>query len=226
MKEIPNYRLATFLHSNASIPWDYRELVQGWIYESLKTPLGEKIHDDKYSLFSFSLIPMQPCADEKGLSSKTGLWIFRLASAYEEMLTTISSKLKQGSTLNIGNQKLTVVETIQEVLSNNSILEARPIVVVDIVTKKMLTPAEDNFSKFIIRGLEKKWEFCFRQEKSLPQVKFNYAEPPYSRLAFYRGRRLLCYGGAVRLETSPEMLRLIQCAGIGMKSPCGFGMAL
>ncbi len=219
---MPNYRILTILSGQEKLPWNYHELVQGWLYKCIKgTPLGDKTHAAKYSLFNYCLTALEPIAEKESLSSGNGLWMLRITSASDELLNLFLTNIKKQKIVILGEAKLTLNMVVQEQFSTSELLMAEPILVFG-KDKRMLDAHETEFAEAVTNSLKKKWEYYFGTE--MPPVQFSFTEPPKRKLVQYKERLLLSFQGEVYLQTKKEVINFAQCVGLGNKPSCGFGM--
>lgn len=221
--KLPEYRVTAII-AGTTLPWNYNELVQGWIYDHLlKTPLGREVHSARYSLFNYSIIPLAPAADEKGCSSTVGCWMLRVASANQQLLDLIEENLNKESNFTLNHIKMQVVQTLREHLSDFPIMSAQPILIFG-NDDKFITPAHENFNPSVAICLRNRWEYLFGT--TMPPAEFSFVEKPKQKLIQYKGRNLLAFCGQARLNTKPIVLQFAQCVGLGRKPSCGFGMVM
>ncbi|WP_054692406.1 CRISPR-associated endoribonuclease Cas6 [Syntrophomonas palmitatica] len=218
--ELPNYRLLGILRSESiTMPWRYRELVQGWIYEHLGE-LGKTIHDAPFSLFTYSFSSPTYAITDQGIKSE--LWCFRIASVYKEVLERLEQELNQGIELN--NIYFTPLLVSKELLVNQDRFASDPIIVFSRdKEKRFLNPIIDqDFGKAVAASLKKRYEYY--TGKPSPEVSFRFVTQPIARKLQYQNRRLIGFQGDIVLETTPEMRKFAQCIGLGVKTSCGMGM--
>jgi CRISPR/Cas system endoribonuclease Cas6 (RAMP superfamily) len=218
----PNYRLLGVLQTNVSqvVPWNYRELIQGWIYKNLGQG-KEKIHKAPYSLFTFSFTTPVYEFDENGLKAET--WCLRIASAHQQLLEALEIKLKKG--LRLDSQFFSPVMVTREILTEQNQFVSDPILVLSQDGSRFLDPFKDaNFDLAVTVALQKRWEYF--TEQAAPEIKFNYTTKPRIRKAEYKNRTMLAFQGDVVLDTTSEMLNFAQCVGLGNKPSCGLGMVV
>lgn len=124
MKQLPNYRLLSMLRTpqRELVPWNYRELIQGWIYKHLGDT-GRQIHDAPFSLFTFSLSTPDYKATQEGLVSDT--WLLRIASAHQDVLDALEKEIAYG--IQINNRDFQAVIVTKEIFAETTALESNPI---------------------------------------------------------------------------------------------------
>lgn len=159
---------------------------------------------------------------KEGLSSSSGTWILRIASAYEEVLTILEQAAREGK-VQIGDNEFKTVLVAREPLHISSEYEVDSVLVFD-KEKKFLLAWEDGYEEAIVGAIKNRWEFMYQTKA--PEVSFEFTEKPRVYAQNYKNRKLLTHHGTIHLESTPEMLKFIQCVGLGQKESCGFGMVV
>lgn len=226
MRQIPDYRLGVQLSDPKKISYRHSELIQRKLYSDVfrGTAIGEKVHTDKYSLFTFSILADKPRFDTDGFASTNGRWVFRFASAYRDLLSLLESELKARTEIDLlGQGALFKIDGIyREPLLNRNIFQAQPILAIA-PDKKMLGPQDGNYFDALNISLLRKWEFFFgKAGNELQSIKFT--RPPRQKRIQYKNRNLTCFAGSVKMQGKDETLKFAQCVGLGHLTSCGLGM--
>jgi len=222
-KSLPNYRLMGMLRSPQEelVPWNYRELIQGWIYKHLGS-IREQVHNALFSLFTFSFAAPSYTITEAGISSDT--WLIRIASAHQEILDTIEKQLSKG--IELDNKKFDALAVVREIFTDEPVLFSNPIVTFDKQTKQYQNALKqtESFNAAVAASLANRWKY-FTGEPS-PKIVFSFKEPPRVRKIQYKNRLMVGFEGIVELQTAPEMIQFAQCVGLGAKPSCGMGLVV
>ena len=223
IKEMPHYRILSMLRTSDEIliPWNYREMVQGWIYKHLGS-FGEQIHDAPFSLFTFSLSAPTYQISKKGIIADT--WLLRLASAHQEILDTIEKELTHG--VKLDGKRLDAVFITKELFTDKPALSSSPIITFAKQTKKYQNPLlqKEDFYAAVAASLANRWEYF--TGSSSPEIVFSFKGRPQPRKIQYKNRFLIGYEGDIRLISNPEIIQFAQCVGLGAKASCGLGMVV
>ena len=227
MQDIPNYRLGIQLSGPGKIPYRYSEQIQKKLYNDVfrGSAIGEKVHADKYSLFTFSLLAGNPRFDKDGFASIDCKWIFRFASAYRDLLGLLESELTNREEIDLLGQgtPFQINNIYREPLMSRNIFQAQPIFTAD-RDKKVLRPQDEEYFNSIKTTLEKKWSFFFGEECPGELKGLKFTKNPRQKKIQYKNRRLTCFAGPVKLQGEEGMLKFAQCVGLGHLTSCGLGM--
>lgn len=221
--QLPHYRLLAMMEclKPGPIPWNYREQVQGWIYNHLDD-IGTAIHEAPFSLFSFSLVSPSYRTSAQGIIGST--WLLRISSAHQELLDKLEPKLEHG--LILGNTSLRPHLVTRELFCDSERLSSSPIVTMAKETKRYQDPIkqEQEFQAAVATSLANRWKFF--TGTPAPEISFRFTDKPVSRKIRYKNRLMTGYEGNVELTTTPELIQFAQCVGLGAKTSCGIGMVV
>lgn len=228
MRQMPNYRLGVQLSGPEKISYRHSEMIQKKLYSDIfrGTAIGEKVHKDKYSLFTYSILADKPRFDADGYASTNGQWIFRFASAYRDLLSLLESELQARPEIDLlGEGTLFEIKGIyREPLLNRNIFQAQPILAIS-PEKEILIPQDDKYFEALNVTLLRKWEFFFgKSGNRLKSIKFT--RPPRQKRIQYKNRNLTCFAGSVKMQGKEETLKFAQCVGLGHLTSCGLGMLI
>lgn len=227
MPTLPNYRLLAMLQTQNKelMSWNYRELMQGWIYKQIKD-CNQNVHGDRYSLFTFSQNTPHYQATPEGILADT--WLIRIASAHQGVLDVLERKLSLG--VQLGDRVYQPILVTREQFTDAPNLESEPIVTfrkaVRQEDRKYQNPLEEkeNFYAAVQASLKNRYEF-FTGEIA-PDIVFRFTDKPKARTISYKNRLFTAFEGGVELQTTPEMIQFAQCVGLGAKPSCGLGMVV
>ncbi|SMB96059.1 CRISPR-associated endoribonuclease Cas6 [Thermanaeromonas toyohensis ToBE] len=224
---LPKSRIVTVMLSKpgARIPWCWRDYVQPWLYGFIDD--GGRVHTAKYSLFTFSFLPVGPVFTPEGLGSQNGVWVFRFASALPWVLEMVSRGVQKSRTVKIGNAVLKPAVVTEEPLSRRATYQTgAPVLAAKLKERGFWTPREREFADAVARSLTNRWAYLTGNEVSPESIRFEFLGSVRQKLVQYRGRNLLAFSGIVRLGAPDEMLTFAQCVGLGQKPSCGFGFII
>lgn len=230
MKSLPDYRLAVQLSGPKKIPYNHQELIQNKIYSEylFGTMLGEKIHKDKYSLFTYSLLANDPKFTKSGFVSQDGKWIFRFASAYRDLLQILENVFINYPTVELFPKYVFKVRGIyKEPLMERNIFQSQPILEIDRKGEKFITPDNKEFFEAVVEGLYKRHEFFHGvrpRENAIKSIRFT--KKPRQKLIAYKQRNLLSFAGPIKIEGDADVIKFAQCIGLGQLPSAGFGMLI
>ena len=209
-RQLPNHRLLAILNTPRSelMQWNYREQVQGWIYNQLGD-IAVAIHDAPFSLFTFSLYTPLYRVVPQGLISHS--WLLRIASAHHEVLDRLEAGLGQG--MNLGEVKLQPQLVTRELFSDTGNLSSSPIITFDKETKRYQNPLEQEqqFQEAVKASLANRWKYY--TESPAPEIDFKFTAKPKARKIQYKNRLLIGFEGDVELKASTELIQYAQCVG-------------
>lgn len=228
MKTIPDYRLAVQLSGVKSVHYSHFEEIQKKIYADylFGTALGEKIHKDKYSLFTFSLLAAKPIFKKEGLFSTDGNWTFRFASAYRDLLLILENAFNCKTVELLKGYEFAVKGVYKEPLMVRNIFQTMPIFMTD-KEKNFLTPRSELYYKGIIEGLYNRYEFYNNERPSEDAIKnILFMQKPRQKLIAYKNRNLLSFAGPIKITGDEELIKFAQCVGLGQMPSAGFGMII
>lgn len=221
-KSIPDWGIVVYLHNDAPLDWNFRELAQKALYR-LFSVAGRTAHADRYSLFAFSLRPVEPAATAAGLRSRNSAWVLRLSSARQDLLDQAMAALKEACALQVGEYTLRLSSVHGVPLVPRQVFDADPILAFRPDGSGFWDPDQPEFSAAVTAALARRW--VHHTGRPFPGAAFRFLEWS-PKLAQYKNRDLLAFGGAVRLSAPAAVVRFAQCVGLGHKPSCGFGMLL
>lgn len=228
MRELPNYRLAIRLYGPTKISYRYPEMIQTQLYSSIfrGSIIGEKVHQDKYSLFTYSLLADRPVFTQSGFKSNNGKWIFRFSSAYKELVSLVETGFS-GNKINLLDEYNTfeIQGIYKEYILDRNIFQSQPILVIS-KDRKILRPEDQEYFRAIQINLERKWKFFFGSSAEQELKKLQFTRPPRQKRIQYKNRRLTSFAGGVKLQGGRDIIKFAQCVGLGHLTSCGFGMLI
>jgi len=222
---LPKRRIAVRLKHEGAIGYDYPAQIQSTIYRSFRlTSLGRKIHQARYSLFSYTLSPEKGVYLPEGLKSQNGKWVLRFSSALEEALDLFIVSIREN--FMIGESCCEVLGVYEEPLVDKDIFFAAPIVVFrkNEEANVYMEWFDPEFPVGVEDGLSKRYEYLTGEK--MPEVKFCFLKEPNKKLFRDKGRKLLGYSGEVVLKGPAIVKQFAQCVGLGRWPSAGMGMVV
>lgn len=220
-----NERLNIILQNSSQINQHLlREQVQGYIYNTIKKDsIGDKIHRNKFSLFTYQMFPVGLAANNSEMiASQTGTWILRISSIYEKMLNIIENTALE-EPLQIGDSTFQTLAVTREPFLESTEYHVDSVLIFD-KQKRFLLAWENGYQQAVVTALKNRWEYYYQTEP--PEVNIEFTQKPAVLAQYYKGRKLLTHSGPIHIDTTPEMLKFIQSIGLGHKASCGFGMVI
>jgi CRISPR-associated endoribonuclease Cas6 len=209
----------------AAIPWNWRDFVQPVIYEFIDD--SGAIHSARYSLFTFSLLPLEPLFSPDGFGSESGMWVLRFASALPWALEAVSRGIRKCREIRIADVALRPAMVMEEAIVGRATYQTgAPILAAKLKERGFWTPGQNGFAEAVAKSLANRWAFLTREEIPAETIKFSFLGPPRQKLIQYRRRDLLAFSGTVVLEAPKELQAFAGCVGLGQKPSCGFGFLL
>jgi len=227
-----------------TLPVNYQEMVQAFIYGAVSPTLAKILHDygfphgkRNFKLFTFSRLMGRYRVDrEAGTITFSSPVVLHFASPVHQFVEEFGNMLLLRERHRLGGSEVTVTEVGVE---SNRVEERK----VDVRMLSPLTmystlqrpdgrkktyyysPFEQEFSELIGSNLIKKYAAFFGSE---PREKgFSITPLRVSKkdriLTRYKGFVIQAWGGTYRLEGVPELLTLALDAGLGGKNSQGFG---
>jgi len=236
LRVLPRHRLAVEILAppGATLPWGWRDAGQAAAY-LLMDRAGDAVHGARYGLFTFSLLPREPIFGAAGLRSACGRWTFRLASARREALEAAEATMAHPAwpgtrvLLALLGPRAELLGAQWEPLAvGRRVFRAQPILV---FARKgegpwaFLPPEHERFARAVAGALARRWEHLFGSRWA-GGTGFSFCGEPRQKLIQFRGRGLVAWAGAVRLEAPEPMLLFAQAVGLGHKPSAGLGMIL
>lgn len=236
VRALPRHRLAVEILAppEATLPWGWRDAGQAAAY-LLMDRAGDAVHGARYGLFTFSLVPREPIFGAAGLRSACGRWTFRFASARREALEVAEATMAHpawpgaSALLALLGPRAELLGARREPLvARRRIFRAQPILVFAREGESpwaFLPPQHEGFARAVAGALARRWEHLL----GLPwsgRIGFRFVGEPRQKLIQFRGRGLVAWAGAVRLDAPEEMLLFAQAVGLGHKPSAGLGMIL
>lgn len=227
--KIPDYRLIISLqsHDKHLLPWNYREHVQQWIYAKCLdgTIMGQRLHNARYTLYTYALLPVKPWFKGGGLYAEEGIWFLYVASALREFLHTIEVTVNSLPTLDIvPGITFEVIQVGRQPLVNKNLFASQPIFIEDCKSRAWRDPSQPEFSQGVVKALANRFEYLFDMDPG--PISFRFVGTPRKKMIQYKGQDFLAFAGDIRLSGSTMVRNLAQCVGLGMKPSAGFGMLL
>jgi CRISPR-associated endoribonuclease Cas6 len=232
--DLPNYRVKLVLENAKKelLPYDYRRQVRGLIFNLIRNVDPDLYRDlceegyglQKYKLFTYSLRPDEGVYNEKGFASLNGLYFLRFASADGACLEAVEKAVFALNTVSLNSRVFEILEVSRERLKERggAFRILSPVVVAARSGKKYLSLPEDekDFLRAVKDATKKRYELRMKKKGDI-EVSFLNSR---RRLVQYKDGNILCFGGRVLIEADPEMIRFVQCCGLGQKSGIGMGM--
>ncbi|MGB9846543.1 MAG: CRISPR-associated endoribonuclease Cas6 [Desulfotomaculales bacterium] len=219
-----HWRVVAALQRNPEklLDYNWREKIQKWVYSVLDgTVVGKNMHQSRYSLFVYSLLPEKGLCLPEGLKSRTGRWQFRFSSVYPEACAVIYSALAGNGTVSFDGEEFSVGPLFKEPVEANKFGTAITVLAAKLKERGFWTPADAHFIEAVKKSLANRWEFCFG--KKMPETRISFLEQAEQRLVQYKNRDLLVFTGLVSVDGPAEVRRFARCVGLGQKPSCGFG---
>jgi len=236
-----------FYHSENSfltLPCNYNEIIQGFIYRSIDSWLAEKIHEEgfkdpeterKFKLFTFSrLIPEGRVQVKEGKITFHGNLSLTVASPLGEFIQSFAMNLIKASNIMLFGQTLILnsvaVEGLPEYKERILVKTLSPITVYSTLTsadgrKKTYyySPFEREFEKLIIENLNKKLRALTGKTSLEGSVKPYRVNSRNQRIVIYKNTVIKGWDGIFELRLTPELYDLAFDTGLGAKNSQGFG---
>lgn len=236
-----------FYHSENSfltLPCNYNEIIQGFIYRSIDSWLAEKIHEEgfkdpeterKFKLFTFSrLIPEGRVQVKEGKITFYGNLSLTVASPLGEFIQSFAMNLIKSGNIILFGQNLILnsvaVEGLPEYKERILVKTLSPITVYSTLTsadgrKKTYyySPFEREFEKLIIENLNKKLRALTGKTSLEGSVKPYRVNSRNQRIVIYKNTVIKGWDGIFELRLPPELYDLAFDTGLGAKNSQGFG---
>jgi hypothetical protein len=219
------WRLAAVLSCRKRLEWGWREKLQGVFYRALGE-IGADLHRARYSLFAYTLAPLGAKAGADGLRSRSGMWQLGFSSAVPEAVEAVERFLGGEGSFSAGSAVFRLEALYREAISGAEFGVADCVLVIGRDRSGFLAPGEPGYLEAVKAALAARWKWCGGDPGAAEAVEVAFAGPPWRKLAQYRGRDLLCFGGAVLISGPPELRRFARLVGLGHKPSCGFGYVL
>lgn len=236
LRALPRHRLAAEIAAppGATLPWGWRDAGQAAAYR-LMGRAGDEAHRARYGLFTFCLLPREAIYSAIGLRSACGRWTFRLASARPEALEAAEAALADPGSpgaralLALLGPRAELLGVRREPLAaGRRVFRAQPILVFSRQEEgpwAFLPPSHEGFARAVAGALARRWEHLFGSPW-VGRIGFSFCGEPRRKLIQFRGRGLVAWSGAVRLDAPEGMLLFAQAVGLGHKPSAGLGMIL
>lgn len=229
-----------------SLPLNYQQIIQGFIYSTLKDrdfayflhsqgyPKGKRV----YKLFTFSNL-----FGEYRIHQKSKKIIFKdeiewqISSIVPEFIQDFGQSLLTTPDLQLLGQRINIEElyyTQPKVSDSCKITMLSPITIYSTYEKEdgkkitqYFSPDDAVFSHLIEKNLKKKYEAYYGKRVSegegfeIHPVRVNRRNKVITR---FKGFIINAWGGVYEIRGSPEMIQFAQGVGIGGRNSQGFGM--
>lgn len=236
-----------FQHSENSfitLPCQYNEFIQGFIYHNLENFLADRIHNQgfkdpeterKFKLFTFSrLIPEGKAQLKDRKITFYGNVSLIVASPIGEFIQSFAMSLIKSGTVRLFDQTLRVnslaVEGLPEYRERILVKTLSPITVYSTLTsldgkKKTYyySPFEKEFEKLIIENLNKKLRALTGRTAQEGSIKPYRVNSRNQRIVIYKNTVIKGWDGVFELTVPPELFSLAFDTGLGAKNSQGFG---
>lgn len=228
MLKVPDSRLAVKLSGPEMIDYSYLEEIQNLLYSQVffGTAIGAKVHKDKFSLFTYSLLADEPIFRKDGFVSVDGNWTFRFASAYRDLLSILENYLNCKTVELLKGKTFEIKGVYKEPLMERNIFQTLPILVIN-RDKNFVSPDKDEFYVAIREGLYNRYEFYNGTRPNDNSIKsINFTQRPRKKLIAYKNRNLLSFAGSIKITGDQEVIKFAQCTGLGQLPSAGMGMLI
>ena len=228
------------LDTPISLPISYNRILQGVIYDALKTDakLSTSIHDNGYGIYNknFKQFTFSPLKGKYEVHGKTITFrndlTWEIRSPKENVIRLIQESFRDKG-IRLGNQKL---DNLNLELLDNALMDGDMVIEMkaplceystDEVSRQTYyyTPEQRGFYELTKRNAIKKYQAYFG-ESCDGEIQF---EPIYVTrkdkvLTKYKDIVIEAWGGQYRLCGDRKMLDFLYNTGLGSKNSQGFGM--
>ena len=230
MDGLPNYRLKITLKTNKKelLPYNYRRPVRGLIFnliQNVDPSLREEGYGiQRYKLFTYSFRPDEGIYSKTGFASLNDVYFLRYASADVACLEAVEKAVFMLNTVSLNSHIFEILEVGRERFreKNGVFRILSPIVIASNGSQKYLSLPEDEavFSRAVEESAKRRYELRMGKEGNI-EVFFLHLR---RRLVQYKDGNLLCFDGKVLIKAEIEMVRFVECCGLGQKTGIGMGM--
>lgn len=239
------WRRLTFAKEHM-VPIHYHELLQGFLYNSMKPELARLIHNKgiQYKQRTFRFVTFSRLIGEYHLS-KDKRWIqfptsctLVVSSPLHEVLRSVMTRLLKNPIINIGFNKVAIDSIKAEILpqagSSMRVRTLSPVVAYNTMTRLngrkftlYRSPDETEFSRLVYKNLQKKVAaFALWKGSELPHIleEFHIHATKFRlHVLKYQDIVIKGYSGTFMITGDSRLLTMGLEAGLGSKNSQGFG---
>ena len=226
-----------------TLPLNYNELLQGFIYRHLEADLAARLHDEgfpdpcgrrKLKLFTFSRLlgRWKRSGDRIAFLEAVELVV---ASPWDEFVASLSTNLLSAEELRLNGQEVFLeelrVEPVPEYRESVTVKTLSPVTIYSTLfgpggRKKTYyyNPFEEEFSELLVRNLARKARVWYGKEvEAEGEIRPVKVSKRDEHVLMYKGTVIKAWSGIYELRLPEELFRMAFAAGLGAKNSQGFG---
>jgi CRISPR-associated endoribonuclease Cas6 len=227
-----------------TLPVQYNEIIQGFIYRHIDRWLGKEIHDKGFKdpeskrvfkFFTFSrLIPDEKISikDEKIILSRNLTLI--VSSPFNDFIQSFATNLLKAESIKLKDENLILlsveVEGVPRYREKVYVKTLSPITVYSTLMTKdgrkktyYYSPFEKEFEEQLIKNLQRKLRTWNGKTASGGSIKPYRVSSKDERIVIYKGTVIKGWDGIFELKLPEELFSMAFETGLGAKNSSGFG---